>query len=98
MISLLNYTGNNLEKVIAKQLSKFCKAYSKLYPGQMSAQKEQSVLDALTMLLHIVQKNWSKKKLARALFIDIEEVFDHISKSQLLTHMIELHIDIDLIA
>lgn len=44
-----------------------------------------------------MQKNWSKKKLAKALFINIKEAFDYVSKSQLLICMIDLGINIDLI-
>lgn len=63
----------------------------------MGAQKEQSALDAVAILVHTVQENWSKKKLAEALFIDLKGAFDQVSKSQLLTRMINLGIDPDLI-
>lgn len=49
------------------------------------------------MLVHIVQENRVKKKLARALFIDVKGAFDHISKSQHLIRMIILGINIDLV-
>ncbi len=89
--------GKILEKVIAEQLSEFCKAYSKLYPGQMRARKEWSAIDVVAVLVHTVQENWSKKKLAGALFMDVKGAFDHISKSQLLMHMTDLGIDTDLV-
>ena len=98
VISLLNCMGKILEKVIAEQLSEFCEAYSKLHPGQMGARKERSAIDAVAMLVHTVQENWSKKKLAGALFMDVKGAFDHVSKSQLLTRMIDLGIDTDLVA
>ena len=56
VISLLNCMGKVLEKVIAEQLSQFCKAYSKLHPGQMGAQKKRLAIDALAMLVHTVQE------------------------------------------
>ncbi len=90
--------GKILEKVIAEQLFQFCKAYSKLYPGQMGAQKQQSAIDVVAMLVHTVQEKWSEKKLADALFIDVKGAFDHVSRSQLLKRMIDLDIDGDLVA
>ena len=50
------------------------------------------------MLLHIVQNNWSKKKLNGALFIDVKRAFDYPSKCQLFMHMIELIINTYLVA
>ncbi len=44
----------------------------------------------MAVLVHIVQENWSKKKLARALFIDVKGAFNYVSKCQLLTRMIDL--------
>lgn len=64
----------------------------------MRARKERSAIDAVAILVHTVQENWSKKKLAGALFMDVKEVFDHVSRSQLLTRMIDLGIDSDLVA
>ena len=47
----------------------------------MGARKKRSAIDAMAMLVHIVQEKWSEKKLAGALFIDIKGAFDHISRS-----------------
>lgn len=81
MISLLNCKGKILKKVIAEQLSEFCKAYSKLHPRQIRAGKKQSTIDVVAMLVYTMQKNWLKKKLAGALFINVKDGFDHILKS-----------------
>ena len=47
--------------------------------------------------VYTVQEKWQEKKLAAALFIDVKEAFDHVSKDQLPTRMIELGIDSDLV-
>ena len=47
----------------------------------MRAQKKWSAIDVLAILVHTVQENWFKKKLARALFIDVKGAFDQVSKS-----------------
>lgn len=54
-------------------------------------------IDAVATLIHTVQENWEEKKLAAALFMDLKGEFDHVSKGQLLTRMIELGVDGDLV-
>ena len=98
MISLLNCLGKVVEKVVAEQLALYCEAYSKLHREQMGARKERSAIDAVSVLVNTVQETWEEKKLPGALFIDVKEAFDHVSRSQLLKHMIELGIDGDLVA
>ena len=97
VISLLNCIGKVVEKVVAKELSQFCEDYSKLNFGQMGGRKERSAIDAVATLVHTVQEKWEEKKLAAALFMDVKGAFDHVSKGQLLTRMIELGIDGDLV-
>lgn len=81
VISLLNYMIKVLEKIIREQLLKFCKAYSKLYPRQISVEKKRSAIDPMTLLIYIVQESWLQNKLARALFINVKRAFDHILRS-----------------
>ncbi len=97
VISLLNYIGKVAKKVVAMELSRYCEDYSKLHPGQMGGRKERSAIDAVAALVHIVHEKWEDKKLAAALFMDAKGAFDHVSKGQLLTRMIELGIDGDLV-
>ncbi len=97
VISLLNCMGKVVEKVVAQELSQYCEEYSKLDPGQMGGQKERSAIDAVVTLVHMVQEKWEEKKLAAALFMDVKGAFDHVSKGQLLTRMIELGVDGDLV-
>lgn len=97
VISLLNCMGKALEKVIAEQLSQLSENLSKLHPGQMGARKERCAINAVASLVHQVQKKWSQKELAAALFMDVKGAFDHFSKTQLISRMVELEIDGNLI-
>ena len=97
VISLLSWIGKVVEKVVAKELSHYCEDYSKLHPGQMGGRRERSAIDAVATLVHAVQEKWEEKKLAAALFMDVKGAFDHVSKGQLLTRIIELGIDGDLV-
>ena len=50
----------------------------------------------MAMLIYIMQKNWLKKKLTKALFINVKKTFDYILKSKIYMHIIDLDIDTDL--
>ena len=80
VISLLNYMGKVLEKVVSKQLSHFSKNFMKLYQDQMRVRKERYAIDTVASLVHKVEQQWAEKKLAAILFMDIKGVFDHVSK------------------
>ena len=89
--------GKVVEKVVAEQLSLYYEKYSKLHLGQMGGRKKRSAINAVAMLIHTVQQRQEEKKLAAARFMDVKGAFDHISKEQLITRMIELGIDDDLV-
>lgn len=86
-----------LDKVVAKQLSQFYKGYLKLYSEQMGVRKEWSTIDDIVILVYIVQEKWSEKKIARALFINVKVVFDHILRDQPFKCIIDLNFDSDLV-
>ena len=94
---MLNCIGKVVEKVVAEKLSHYCEDYSKLYPGQMGGRKERSAIDAVATLVYVVQESWEEKKEVAALFMDVKGAFDHVSKEHLLTQMVELGIDGDLV-
>ncbi len=97
VISLLNCIGKVVEKVVAKELSHYCEDYSKLHLGQMGDWRERSAIDVVATLIHIVQEKWEEKKLAATIFMDVKGAFDHVSKGQLLTQIIELGVDANLV-
>lgn len=86
-----------VEKLIAQELSLYYEEHSKLHPGKMGGRKERSAIDTVATLIYNVHERWEGKKLAAAFFMDVKGAFDHISKKQLLTQMIELGIDDDLV-
>ena len=97
VISLLNFIGKLVEKVIAEQLSQLSENFLKLHQGQIGARKERFAIDAVASLVYEVEQRWAEKKLAAALFMDVKGAFDHVSKTQLVARMLELEIDGDLI-
>ena len=97
VISLLNCMGKLVEKVIAEQLSQFSENFLKLHQGQMGARKERCAIDIVASLIHEVEQQWAKKKLAAALFVDVKGVFDHVSKTQLIARTLELEVDGNLV-
>ena len=97
VISLLNCIGKVVEKVMVQKLFWYCEEYSKLYPGQMGGRKKRLAINAIATLVHTIQEKWDEKKLAAALFMDVKGAFDHVLKGQLLTRMIELGVDSNLV-
>ncbi len=79
VISLLNYLGKVVEKLVAEQLSQFCKKFRKLHKEQMRVRKRRSAIDATAIFVQQVYKIWENKKIAGALLIDVKGAFDHIS-------------------
>lgn len=63
----------------------------------MGGRKERSATNAVAILVHTVQKGWKEKKLAAALFMNVKGAFDHLSKRQLITCMMQLGIDGNLV-
>lgn len=54
VISVLNYLGKVVEKLVAEKLWEFCEAYGKLHKGQMGGRKYQSAIDAAALMIHKV--------------------------------------------
>lgn len=48
--------GKIVEKVVAGQLSHYCKKLPKLHPEQMGDRKEWCAIDAVAALVHKVQE------------------------------------------
>ncbi len=81
MIGLLNCIGKIVEKVVTEKLFQYCESYFKLCLGQIDDQKKKSAIDAIAALIHTVQKKWTNKKLAEALFLDVKKACDQVSKA-----------------
>ena len=79
VISLLNFLGKVVEKVVAEQLLQFCKANGKLHKGKMGTRKHVLAIDAAALLIQKVQEVWQSRKIAKALFMDVKGAFDHVS-------------------
>lgn len=58
---------------------------------------KKSAIDIIAILFHTVQEKVEEKKPAAAFFMNIKGLFDDISKKQLLTYMLKLGIDSDLL-
>ena len=97
VISLLKCLGKVVEKVIASLLSEFCEVFSKLYFGQIGAQKRQCTIDIVASLVHNFQKCWTEKKLIATLFMDVKGTFDHVSRRKLVEKMTKLGIEGDIV-
>ena len=74
-----------------------CEAELKLHKRQMSVRKKRCAINVVVAMLHKMQKIWSRKRLAEALFMNVKEAFDHVNSDKLICRMQEMKIDDDLI-
>ena len=65
----------------------------KLHLGQMEARKERYNIDIIALLVFKIEHQWAKKKFAKALFIDLKKIFNHVSKVKLIAQMVEIGVD-----
>ena len=63
----------------------------------MGARKNRSAVDAVALLIHEVQGRWKKGEKTAALFIDVKDAFDHVSKKKLAERITNLGFDENLI-
>lgn len=64
----------------------------------MGAQKKRFAIDAIASLVHKIEQVWQEKKLAAALFLDVKKgAYDYAVRNQLISRMLDLEIDGDLI-
>ena len=93
VISLLNCLGKVVEKVVAEALSLICKTNELLPPGKMGGRKKRCAVDVVAVLVHQIQTAWNRRQFIEALFMDVKETFDHVSRRKLVQQMKELNID-----
>ena len=63
----------------------------------MGNRKEKCAIDVVGSFVYEVKQRWAGKKLAAALFMDVKETFDHVSKTQVVARILELQIEGDFI-
>ena len=97
VISLLNCLRKIVKKTVTKELTMICEAELKLHKRQMSVRKKRCAINVVVAMLHKMQKIWSRKRLAEALFMNVKEAFDHVNSDKLICRMQEMKIDDDLI-
>lgn len=78
IISFLNCLGKIVEKVVAKQLSQFCKKNKKFYKQQIEVRNYSSVIDVAALLIQKIQEVWQNQKIAGKLFINIKRLFGYV--------------------
>ena len=89
--------GKILEKLAANELSRICEKKSLLYPEKIDTRKNRNVINTITLLIYEIQNRWKKGEKAAILFIDVKDVFDHVSKKKLTERIINLRLDEDLV-
>ena len=99
IISLLNYLGKILEKILARRLSILIELPSLdlLYFDQMGSRQRKLSINLVLLLVHNIQAAKNRNKKTSTIFMDVKGAFNHISTNQLLKISIKLGLPISLI-
>ena len=84
VISLLNSMTKTAEKIIASRLAYLANTTNIVNFDQMSSRKQISAIDAVMSLIHDIQLAKNENKITSVLFMNVKEVYDHVSCNQLL--------------
>jgi hypothetical protein len=71
--------GKVAEKIIATRLSYLAESTDLLDSDQMGGRRQKSAIDAVLSFVHDIQLAKHEKQVTSVLFMDIKEVFDHVS-------------------
>jgi len=72
------------EKIIAFRLVYLANTINIVNFDQMSSRKQISAIDAVMSLIHDIQLAKNENKITSVLFINVKEVYNHVSCNQLL--------------
>src|SRR5947207_4573858 len=84
VISLLNFMIKTAEKIIASRLAYLANTTDIVNFDQMGSRKQISAIDAVMSLVHDIQLAKNDNKITSVLFMNVKEVYDHVSCNQLL--------------
>src|ERR1700741_5515566 len=90
IITLLNYLGKILEKIMATCLAYLAETQDILHPEQVRGRKKHSAVDAALSLLHDIEMGKSNGAVTFALMLDVKGAFDNVSRERLLKTMHDL--------
>src|SRR5690606_772471 len=82
--------GKIAEKLVAKRLSQLCEDNHLLHEGQMGGRPHRSTTDAILALIHDDELGQQQQLVNSALFMDVKEAFDNVSRHRLIHAMTEM--------
>lgn len=83
VISLFNFFGKVVEKLVVEKLSQFYEEQEKLYKRQIKRKKHRLAIDMIALMINNIHKVGEDCQIARALLIDVKEAFDYVSQAKL---------------
>ena len=92
MISLLNCLGKVVEKIIATRLFFLAESTDLLDSDQIGGRRQKLIINTVLSLVYDIQLAKHEKRVISILFMNIKEVFDHVSANQMLKICQELQL------
>lgn len=90
VISLLNYIGKVLERILAQRLSYLAETTTLIYKLQIGERLKKSVVDTALLLINRVEQNKQLRLIRTTLFVDVKGAFDYVAKNQLIAILKDL--------
>jgi hypothetical protein len=97
VISLLSCIGKCSERIIADGISAQLEANGGLHRGQFGRRKQPSAVDAVAYGMNRTHIAWNNGQIAGLLLMDVKGAFDRVNHRRLLTTMVAMKLDGDLI-
>jgi hypothetical protein len=97
IICLLDVISKLVEQTAGYLIADHLERKKGLHEGQYGSCKRRSCIDTVVVLMNRTEQAWGERKIARALFMDVNSAFNKISKVHLDKRMEELELEPDLI-
>ena len=87
LIALLNMMGKLFSTITADEISYFCETCNLFPQNQFGSRPVRTTTDSMLLMTHTIKEAWRSKKVASALFLDIQGAFPNVVKEVLLHNM-----------
>ena len=86
-IALLNTMGKLFSTITTDEISYFCKTRDLFPPNQFRRRPARTTMDSMLLMTHMIKEAWRNRKVASALFLDVQGAFPNVVKEVLLHNM-----------
>lgn len=86
-IALLNTMGKLFSMITADEISYFCETRNLFPQNQFGGRPARTTTDSMLLMTHTIKEAWRNKRVASALFVNVQGAFPNVVKEVLLHNM-----------